>query len=105
MTKTALLFTCGLLLLGLPVDAANCARLLRQCRGFTVLDVAGVSKISENSTYDKVLSLDNGMVFNLHSYGYASGGDDVTVLVRSYGRFLAYKLIIDTDVCDASRLR
>jgi hypothetical protein len=109
----------ALSLLGVRSVAAIDADDLDELLGYTMVAYSYVSGDFEGADFDKVVKLDNGMVFEFMEYSYAYAyhpsvavfADEVTVEeARTYGQELTvplvlYKLVIDDDIYDATRLR
>jgi hypothetical protein len=90
------------------VDASN----LRELLGYTVVACTNAAGELEGADFDKLVKLDNGMVFEFHTYSYFYAyRPDVVVFsktVEYQGKSITlYKLVIEDedDVFDVSRIR
>lgn len=90
------------------IDAGQFEELL----GYTVLACTNASGELEGADYDKVVKLDNGMIFEFHTYSYFYDySPDVVVFAKPVevgGRSVTlYKLLIadEDDIFDVTRIR
>lgn len=78
--------------------------------GYTCLDCSNVVGDFEGADFDKLVKLDNGMIFEFNEYNYSySYRPEVAVFSReiSYQKkdMVIYKLIIEDEIYDAFRVR
>jgi hypothetical protein len=80
--------------------------------GYTVVACTHAAGEMEGADFDKLVKLDNGMIFEFHSYSYFYAyRPDVAVLEKSVdyqGKTVSlYKLVIgdENEVFDVSRVR
>jgi len=104
---TALLLT----LLALPAQAIDVSD-LHELVGYTLLTITDVPGTFEGADFNKVVKLSNGMVFEFEEYNYSySYMPAVAVFARKLdskesGRtFIVYKLVIEDEIYDVSRLK
>jgi len=90
------------------LDADHLGRLM----GYTVVAATNVSGSFEGADYDKLVKLDNGMVFEFQEYSYTySYHPDAVVLAKALDvpatgkQALIYKLIVDDEIYDVRRVR
>ena len=102
----------GLALLPLSsygLDASNLSQLV----GYTIVAATNTTGEFDGADYDKVVKLDNGMIFEFHEYDYFyEYRPDVIIFAKtvtlSSGRtFTDYKLVIsdEDEVFDVTRIR
>lgn len=80
--------------------------------GYTVVAATTVSGNFEGADYDKLVKLDNGMIFEFREYSYTySYRPDAVVLAKAIdvpptGRqALIYKLVVDDEIYDVTRVK
>ena len=89
-----------------PVFAELRIRHFRKLVGYTVIEITNVVDEFEGADFDKTVALDNGMVFSFNEYNYSySYRPDVVILARKFGRTLFWKLIIEDDLYDVTRVQ
>lgn len=90
-----------------------------EVKGYTVIDVTYASGTFEGANYDKLIELDNGMIFKFSEYKYHYAyRPHVVVFGRHYDidevkqfypeattNFTTYKLLIDDDFYSANRIK
>jgi hypothetical protein len=95
----------------LPATHRSCdATDLEEIVGYTAVASSNVSGEFEGADFNKPVRLDNGMLFEFHEYNYSySYRPDVIVFGKSaeYGgrSFTVYKLLIEDELYDATRVR
>jgi len=95
----------------MPGHAAGCdASDLSEIVGYTATASSNVTGEFEGADFDKPVKLDNGMIFEFTEYHYSySYRPDVIVFAQSVtyeGRSMTlYKLFIDDELYDATRVR
>jgi hypothetical protein len=108
--KTLIVTTLIALVLASPVFARLKARDFRKLVGYTVIEITNVVGDFEGADFDKVVILDNGMVFTFNEYNYSySYRPDVVVLAKriTMGKdsALMWKLIIEDELYDVTRVK
>jgi hypothetical protein len=94
---------------------------LKDLVGYTIVSATSVTGTFEGADYDRVVRLDNGWIFQFRTYGYHYAyHPDAVVFAKEvtaadftkYGLkpppvlpLLTYKLLIDDEVYDVSRVR
>jgi hypothetical protein len=86
---------------------------LAQLVGYTIIDSSSVTGDFEGADFDKVVKLDNGMIFEFQSYDYFYAfRPEVVIFAKkvtlSTGKdFINYKLVIEDgdEVYDVIRIR
>ena len=90
------------------IDASS----LRELVGYTVVECTNAKGELEGADYDKLVKLDNGMIFEFHTYSYFYAyRPDVVIFSKTVQyqskSITLYKLIIEDedDVFDVTRVR
>ncbi len=95
-----------------PLTNAINASDFHEVLGYTVLACTNASGELEGADFDKIVKLDNGMIFEFHTYSYFYAyHPDVVVFAKSvqYGgkSVIVYKLLIEDEdeFFDVTRIR
>jgi hypothetical protein len=112
------LFLTLVFLLGAPVSLhAIEMDQLEDLVGYTLIEVTAVPGDFEGADFDKVVKLENGMIFEFEEYNYSySFHPDVAIFARKAeipskpsdkqkGSVILYKLLIEDDIYDVHRIR
>ena len=90
------------------IDASN----FRELVGYTVVECTNAAGELEGADYDKLVKLDNGMIFEFHTYSYFYAYRPDVVIFSKPGPVPeqvdhSYKLIIEDedDVFDVTRVK
>jgi hypothetical protein len=86
------------------------ARDFRKLVGYTVIEITNVVGNFDGADFDKVVALDNGMVFMFNEYNYSYAyRPDVVILAKkvTIGKdsALLWMLIIEDELYDATRVK
>ena len=89
------------------------ASTLGELKGYTIVAVTNTTGEFEGADFDKVVKLDNGMLFEFHQYDYFyENRSDVIVFAKvltlpTGQKFTDYRLIIsdEDEVFDVTRVR
>jgi len=107
---------CTVSLTALALDASD----LEQLLGYTMISASNVDGDFEGADFDKVVKLENGMIFQFTEYNYSYAyRPDVAVFAKEVTlrptnakgaqsvpkRIVIYKLVIDDDIYDVRRVR
>ena len=105
MQQVAIRFI-ALLCLSITAANADLADELEDLEGWLIFTSSTVSGDFEGADYGKVVKLDNGMIFEFDEYDYTYAYRPTAVLLaKEYRGVIFYKLIVEDEVYDVTRLR
>ena len=109
-----ILFFSLIIIISISCSAAlcdDCCDILEDLIGYTIITTSNVSGTFEGSDYDKLVKLDNGMIFEFNSYNYHYAYRPKVIIfakqlnMKGLKPINVYKLIIDDDLYDVTKIR